>query len=520
MTYGAFSSVLRCFSHVNVLGSLAILTTGLCYQNLAYAKQTQLSTTLSNGLKVYIQENHRSPLVMVQVWYKVGAVDEQEPNLGISHALEHMMFKGTIRVPDDELKRINAKYGGSLNAFTTPNATYYYQLYPKDYLSLALELEADRMSNLYLRQKDFATEMKVVIEERRQRTDDNPQVLAFEKFRRIAYPTSRYRQPVIGYMGNLQKLSLTDLQHWYKKWYTPDNATVVVVGDVDVQQALIQIQRFFGDIPARHSHVQKNLGQRGLNSDKNSSSPLSSEHIKPSNQSILPLSAIAPDLLEAAFAGYRHLDDENPNVQVPNLYMAWNVPSLTTAPQAKDAYSLTLLKHILAGSLSARLNNELVKQRKLLTSINVSYDMINRGDTIFAITAIPAEKTSLQQAQQAITDMIEQLKSTPITLQELQRVQSHTLAQLIFGQDTLRGQAQLIGSFSVSGLDPQLIQHLPQMYQQLEPADIQHVIQRYLVMNNLATLYLEPIKQQKINSSESSAPPAKAAQDSKSEEGS
>lgn len=166
-------------------------------QNLSYPT---IETTLDNGLKVIIREDHRSPMVMTQIWYAVGSSDEPDNLSGISHALEHMMFKGTSKVPNDEFTRLSRLYGGSVNAATFTNYTNYYQLYQKDYLALALELEADRMSDLVLRQHDFETEMKVVMEERRQRIDDNPRALAFERFKWIAYPTSHYRQPVIGYM--------------------------------------------------------------------------------------------------------------------------------------------------------------------------------------------------------------------------------------------------------------------------------------------------------------------------------
>ena len=176
-------------------------------QNLSYPTT---ETTLDNGLKVIIREDHRSPMVMTQIWYAVGSSDEPDNLSGISHALEHMMFKGTTKVPNDEFTRLSRLYGGSVNAATFTNYTNYYQLYQKDYLALALELEADRMSNLVLRQQDFETEMKVVMEERRQRIDDNPRALAFERFKWIAYPTSHYRQPVIGYMKNLKAL---DLEH-------------------------------------------------------------------------------------------------------------------------------------------------------------------------------------------------------------------------------------------------------------------------------------------------------------------
>ncbi|GAA5005547.1 pitrilysin family protein [Acinetobacter puyangensis] len=457
---------------LNRILSLLLFST-LLISSLSHAKNAELSTTLYNGLKVIIREDHRAPLAMMQVWYNVGGADEPEHLLGISHALEHMMFKGTIRVPNDEIKRINAQYGGSLNAYTSNNYTYYYQFFPKDYLNLALELEADRMSNLYLRQQDFATEIKVVMEERRQRTDDNPQALAFEKFRYLAYPTSPYRNPVIGPMSSIEQLGLNDLQSWYNTWYTPNNAIVVIVGDVDAKQTLLQVQRFFGDI------AKKNLPTQ-------------------------------PDLNEQINTGYRHLDEYS-RIQVPNLYMAWNVPSLVTASQSQQAYALSLLKNILDGSISSRLNSELVRKEKILTTVNVNYDMINRGDTLFSITAIPAAKTSLAEAQAAIEKVINQLKTELVSPEELQRVQSATLSQLIFSQDTLQGQAQLIGRLEVNGINHQIINQFPILYDNISAQDIQNVVQQYLNRDNLATLYLQSEdKKPKPKETEVAEPPVAA----------
>lgn len=415
-----------------------------------------LTTTLANGLNVIIKEDQRTPLAMIQVWYTVGGADEPKDKLGISHVLEHMMFKGTIRVPNDELKQLNRQFGGSLNAITTNNYTYYYQLYPQDYLALALELEADRMSGLYLQQKDLSTEIKVVMEERRQRTDDNPQALAFEKFRYAAYPHSAYQNPVIGHMSNLQNINLKDLQHWYQLWYAPNNATVVVVGDVDLPKTLLQIQRYFGDIPPKTLPERVNLSH-------------------------------------ATHLGYKHLDVDSAT-EVPNLYMAWNVPSLNTATSAQDAYALTLLKNILTGDLSSRLNTELVQKQKILTSVSVGYDFIQRGDTLFTITAIPADGVALKTAQTAISNLLEQLKSTLIPQNELTQVITQTISQLIYSQDTLSGQAQLLGSLAANGLNPQLLQQLPQNYQNISPQHIQHTVQRYFSQNNLTSLYLQSEK--------------------------
>ena len=335
--------------------------------------RSTFETTLKNGLKVIIREDHRAPMVMTQIWYKIGSADESGNTLGISHVLEHMMFKGTSKVPNDEFTRISRIYGGSINAATFTNYTNYYQLYPKAYFPMALELEADRMSNLLLRQQDFEPEIKVVMEERRQRTEDNPRSRAFERFKWISYPTSHYRQPVIGHMKTLNNIQLNDVKQWYKTWYTPNNAILVIVGDVESEQALLQVQKYFADTPSRAT-PQRN------------------------------------DVLEFEHLGYRHMEI-NTDVQVPNLYMTWNVKSLASAINPQDAYALTIIRSLLDSGISSRLQDRLVRDRKLLTSVSVSYDPYNRGDSLFSISALPANGISFEDAQKAIQAEVDALKT-------------------------------------------------------------------------------------------------------------
>ena len=417
-----------------------------------------IETTLDNGLKVIIREDHRSPIVMSQIWYGVGSSDESGNLLGISHVLEHMMFKGTAKVPDDEFTRLSRIYGGRINAFTSNNYTNYYQLYPKQYFPMALELEADRMNNLVLRQQDFDPEIKVVMEERRQRTDDNPRSLAFERFKWIAYPTSHYRQPIIGYMKNLQNIQLKDLKQWYNIWYTPNNATLVIVGDVNAEQALQMVQQYFGKI-SKKATPERN------------------------------------DVLEFDRIGYRQMNIKLP-VQVPNLYMAWNVRSLKTAKNPQDAYALTIIQSLLDGGISSRLQDRLVRDRKILTAISVSYDPYNRGDSLFTISALPAEGISLEQAQKAIQNEMDLFKKELVNANELENIKSNFVSNLIYSQDDLIGQASMIGQLEVNGLDYRLIDQLPDHYETVTPQDLLRIANIYFVSDNLSVLYLMPEKDQ------------------------
>lgn len=437
----------------------AVLLLSFGFNPVHAATQSELSRTtietyLGNGLKVIIREDHRSPMVMTQIWYKVGSSDESGNILGVSHALEHMMFKGTSKVPNDEFTRLSRIYGGSINAATFTNYTNYYQLYPKAYFPMALELESDRMNNLLLRQQDFDPEIKVVMEERRQRTDDNPRAQAFERFRWISYPTSHYRQPVIGHMKTLNNIQLSDVKKWYRDWYSPNNAILVIVGDVDVQEALVQVQKYFGDIPARPT---------------------------PSRN----------DVLEFERLGYRHMEIES-NVQVPNLYMTWNVKSLATTKNPQDAYALTIIRSLLDSGISSRLQDRLVRDRKVLTSVSVSYDPYNRGDSLFGISALPAPGVNLAEAQTAIQKEIDLLKTEAISEYELARISTRFISNLIYSQDSLSGQAKMIGNLEVNGLSYRLMDELPQHYDSVRAEDIQRVANAYFVRENLSTLYLLP----------------------------
>ncbi|WP_227429651.1 M16 family metallopeptidase [Psychrobacter sp. I-STPA6b] len=420
------------------------------------AQNNRHEYTLDNGLKVIIKEDHRAPVVMSQIWYRVGATDEPADQGGISHLLEHMMFKGTDKVSSNDFERLIAKFGGQNNAFTSYNYTGYYEMFPANRLGLALELEADRMQNLQFDPEAFASERQVVMEERRQRTDDNPMSRSFEQFNLIAMPDSPKGESVIGPMSEIQGLTLAQLQHWYKTWYAPNNATLVIVGDVDPHKALAQVKHYFADIPA----------------------------------SKLPT---RPSVHQAGFRGYQQTVRKE-SVQVPVLLMGFNVPSLTSTTNSSDdtAYALALLQDILDGGLSARFESRLVRQQNLLASIGSSYSAFDRGDGLFLIQASPREGVSLAETEDAILAEIERLKTTPITQEELARARTNIVSGLIYSQDSVEGQAQMIGSMQSIGLDDRLLAQLPEKFASITPQQIQEVAKKYLVKDNLTVMQIIP----------------------------
>lgn len=415
---------------------------------------------LENGLKIIVKEDHRAPVVMTQIWYRVGSTDEPLDKGGISHVLEHMMFKGTSDVSSADYERLIAKFGGVNNAFTSYDYTGYYELFPANRFPLALELEADRMKNLVFDEKEFVKEHQVVMEERRQRTDDNPLAKAYESFRLLALPNSPKGQSVIGPMNELESITLADLKDWYKIWYAPNNATLVIVGDVEPSEVLAQVKRYFGELTPSKLPKRPAVSQKG-------------------------------------FRGYQQVASEQA-VQVPVLLMGYNVPSLTTVGTSneKQAYALSLAQDVLDGGLSARLESRLVREQGLLTTVGTSYDLLDRGDGLFLIQATPREGVSLEQAQQAIISEIEKLKTDPIAADEIDRAKTNTVTGLVYAQDSMEGQARMIGSLQSIGLDDRLFAELPARLDNVTIADIQAASKKYLVKDNLTVMHIVPPKDQ------------------------
>lgn len=419
----------------------------------AHAAPTQ-EFTLANGLKVVVREDHRAPVAVTQVWYRVGSSYEPAGKTGMSHALEHMMFKGTDKVPAGEFSRLVAWFGGTDNAFTTDDYTAYYQVYSSNRVPLALEMEADRMVNLKMSAESFAQEIRVVMEERRQRTDDNPQAQAMERFQALALFTTPHRTPTIGWMQDLQNLTVEDLRSWYRQWYAPNNATLVVVGDVDPNRIRELAEQYFGAIPAQ------------------------------------PLPVMAPPR-ELSQLGQRDMQLSLP-AKVPALYMGFNVPSLTTAASPKDAYALRMLLSILDGGISARLESRLIREQRTLASISTSYSLLARGDTLFTITAIPSEGVTLEQARQKILDELEALKTESISPQELERVYAGVIADNVFRLDNIQEQASLIGMLESIGVGWKVMDSLEENLKAITPDDIRNAARQWLSGNNMSTLLLKP----------------------------
>ena len=371
---------------------------------------------LPNGLKIFVKPDHHAPVVVAQIWYKVGSSYEPTGITGISHALEHMMFEGSLHYPDDAHSKIISKNGGNENAVTDYDYTFYYQVLAADKLPIAMQLEADRMQNLSLTNEAFAKEIQVVKEERRMRFDDNPQGLTTERFGATAFISSPYHHTPIGWMKDLNNMTVNDIRQWYQQWYAPNNATLVVVGDVEPEKVYQLAKQYFGAIPAKKLPIVK------------------------SNQDQSPL-------------GIRGLKVAVP-AQSPWVVLGYNTPSLATTKQPWQAYALFLLGNILVDNhgINGRLNKDLVRGQELATDVDVSYNLYSRLPNIFMISATPNVGYTSPQLEAAILKEVKALQTQLIPEAELQRVKNQLIASKTYSQDDLITQATDIGSLESVGL--------------------------------------------------------------------
>jgi zinc protease len=413
---------------------------------------------LDNGLKVVVREDHRSPIVTAQLWIKVGASYEPPGQSGLSHALEHMVYKGSSKACAGEFAVILDKLGASHNASTGTDFTVFYQTLPSGRTGVAFEILADLMSTAELDAQDFTPELKVIQEERRMRVDDEITVSAHERLNSIAHPASGYRTPTIGWMHDLQRMNAVQLQQWYQAWYSPDNATLVVVGDVAPERIKALAQQHFGHLVRRATPV-------------------------------------APAPVELASAGERSLT-LHAQVASPRLIMSFNAPSLTTAPDRRTAHALRLLNMLLAGSSSGRIKQQLQLSEAIFTEAYSKYDAFNRGDSLLTITTQlnPDKLNDADEALARLWQVIESLKSKAPEPAELERARNLVIANTVYAQDDLEGQAHTLGLLETIGLDWRLADQDTDELKKVTPLDIQQVAKTYLMRERLSTAKILPEK--------------------------
>ncbi|MEK6747873.1 MAG: pitrilysin family protein [Pseudomonadota bacterium] len=410
--------------------------------------------TLGNGLKVVVKEDHRAPVVVSEVWYKVGSSYEHDGITGLSHMLEHMMFKGTKKHPPNEFSRIVSKNGGRENAFTGRDYTAYYQQLEKSRLPISFELEADRMRNLVLKKDEFIKEVQVVMEERRMRTDDEPNAVTSEQFFATAYINSPYSHPVIGWMNDLENMQLEDLQRWYETWYAPNNATLVVVGDVRYSEVFSLAEKYFGGLKKSAIPVQK-------------------------------------PRVEIAQRGQRRVVVKA-KAEVPVLIMGYKTPSLKTVREDWEPYALEVLAAVLDGGSSARLTKNLVRGAQIATSVDAEYDAFTPRQELFMVSGTPAQNKSISELEAAIHAQLEMLKKDLIDDQELSRIKAQVVAAKVYEKDSVYYQAMIIGMLETMGFNWRMGEQYSEKIRAVTAAQVRSVAQRYLLDDQLTVAVLEP----------------------------
>ena len=425
-----------------------------CFSSLALSAEVQ-EFKLDNGLKIVVQEDHRAPVVVSQVWYRAGALDEVNGKTGVAHVLEHMMFKGTKAVPAGKFSRLIAAAGGKENAFTAQDQTTYFQQLEKSNLPLSMKLEADRMANLNLTDEEFAKEIKVVMEERRWRTEDKPQSKVNEQFNSTIYHVHPYGRPVVGWMNDLENMTAADAREWYKTWYAPNNATLVVVGDVNAQDVLKLAKQYFG--------------------------PLKSQVLPSRKPQVEPEQKGERRVVVKAQA------------KLPYVLMGFHVPSLQDADKDVEPYALEILAGVLNGNASARLNQNLVRQSQIAVDVDAAYDMVQRGrQSIFVLDATPSEGKSVAELESAILNEIEKIKTGGVTEEELQRVKAQVIAADVYQRDSMFYQAMQIGNLETAGFSWRILKGYPAKLQAVTAEQVQAVAKKYFNKDNLTVATLDP----------------------------
>ncbi len=411
--------------------------------------------TLDNGLKVVVREDHRAPVATVQVWYRVGSSHEPDGLTGISHVLEHMMFKGTPNHGPGEYSRILSANGAEENAFTSRDYTAYYATLASDRVALAMELEADRMRHLTLAADEFARELEVVKEERRLRTEDRPTALTYEQLNAVGYRVSPYRNPVIGWMGDLDQMTAADLRAWYERWYAPNNAILVVVGDVKAPEVLALAKQFFGPLAPQPQPAQR-------------------EAREPEPRGATRVAVRAP-------------------ARQPYLMMGYKTPVVGPGAEPWEPYALEVLSSVLDGGDSARFGARLVRDQQVASDLDADYSAYARLPSMLTVDGSPAEGRTVADLEAAIRAEIDRLKNEPVQPAELERVITQLVAAKVYERDSIMTQAMRIGAMEALGLGWRVSDGEVDRIRAVTAEQVQVVAKKYLDDARLTVAVLEPL---------------------------
>ena len=412
--------------------------------------------TLKNGMQVVVVENHRVPVVTHMVWYRVGSADEGPGETGIAHFLEHLMFKGTKKRKPGEFSAIVARNGGQENAFTSTDHTAYYQTLAVDRLELVMEMEADRMTNLVITDKEVEPERQVVLEERRSRVDNNPGSILSEHVSGALFLNHPYRNPVIGWEHDIRALDIKRILAFYKRWYAPNNAILVVAGDITMEKLKPLAEKYYGAIPAQPP-VTRNRAKE------------------------------PPQKAE------RRVVLRDKRVRQASWQRSFLAPGLQWGAK-QHAYPLEVLSDIIGGGASGRLYRHLVIEKKLAVSAGAFYSGDDRGPGRFVFSASPRTGVSMEALEKAMETEIAEIITVGVTIDEVSRAIERMQAEAVFARDSLSGGARSLGGALAAGLGIDDVESWPERIAAVTPDQIQAAAKAVFDTNRSVTGMLLPKK--------------------------
>lgn len=410
--------------------------------------------TLPNGLKILALKDPSAALSVFQIWYHAGSINEQIGKTGLSHLLEHMMFKGTHKYGPKTFSKIIKRAGGVDNAGTSRDYVFYYQKLAPDRLRLSIELEADRIRNLIMDPQETLSERNVVMEERRLRYEDDPQNLVYEEVVSTAFKNHPYRWPVIGWMSDLRGVTRDDLWEYYRTYYVPNNALIIVAGDIDINSLMEMIRKEFGAIP------------RGAD--------------------VKPVRAEEPEQ-----RGEKRVFVKK-EAELPYVLSAYKVPNI----MHEDSPALEVLASVLSSGKSSRIYKSLIDEKRIALSAGASYSSIQKYPFLFYMygTALPGK--TIDEVESGLYEEIEKIKNQPPTEREVQKARNQIEAEFIMGQDSVFFQAEMLGMFEMLG-DWRLKDKYLEGIKNVTPEDVRRVAQKYLIEDKRTVGILIPTKSEK-----------------------
>jgi zinc protease len=430
------------------------LLAGLTVSSTAATPSPPATFTLGNGLQVVVIPDHRTPVVTQMIWYKVGSADETPGKSGLAHFLEHLMFKGTSKHPAGEFSQTVLKIGGNENAFTSADYTGYFQRVPREQLGSMMEFEADRMTGLVLKDENVLPERDVVLEEFNMRVANNPEARLTEQIMAALYLNHPYGRPVIGWHQEIEKLNREDALAFYKRFYAPNNAILVIAGDVDVDEVRPMAERTFGVVAAQPAILAR--------------------RIRPQ---------------EPEPAAPRTVTLSDPRVEQPGLRRSYLVPSAATAAAGESA-ALDVLAQLMGGGSNSYLYRRLVIDRPLAVNAGAAYQGVSLDATQFTISASPRPGVTFAQVEQAIDDVIADIAQNGVRSEDLERVKTQLIAETVYAQDNQATLARWYGGAMTTGLGIEDIRNWPERIRAVTADQIRDVVQKWFDKNRSVTGYL------------------------------